>query len=88
MVRAGYRHYCRAYPRNGTNSAADESAAESVAAAAVVADDRASKRAKGTTGDGALLSVGPRADASGEKTETAKNRRDEVDRRIILSAKV
>jgi hypothetical protein len=54
-------------PGNGTNSAADESAAESVAAAAVVADDRASKRAKGAAGDGTLLSVRSRANASGEE---------------------
>jgi hypothetical protein len=52
---------------NRPNGTPDESASKSVAAAAVVADDRASKRAKGAAGDGTLLSVRSRANASGEE---------------------
>jgi hypothetical protein len=62
-------------PGNGTNSAADESTAESVAAAAVIADDRASKRTEGATGDRTLLGVGSRANASGEKDGNGQNQK-------------
>ena len=53
---------------NCPNGTSDESTAEGVAAAAIVAYDRAGERAKGAARDGTLLSVGSRADASGEQT--------------------
>jgi hypothetical protein len=52
---------------NRPNGASDQSTAKCVAAAAVVADDRASKRAEGSAGDSSLLSVGARADTSGKQ---------------------